>query len=501
MKTNENKPDSIEILFESLFPRGTDEVQIIEKLCAMDSHPRINELRAYNCTLMLSALMTSLSYADNLVFVDDPSYQSYCRLADKLDPEETLLKSFGAFFWGKKETAQKLIFQTIDNDPPTAENPIGENEIAYYFIAFKNRFSSFWPALKSKYAEYGAPRNILDLCDLIPRFNRGSLEEKAVMLSEYLSIHPNSQFVRELLGSVCFSMKLWNNTIANLESITEPMFIHVADLLWYLGISSDKIRDYSSAEGYYRECLELFPEERYMLNSLGYILLKQKKYSDALDVFEKCLRENRDLPYSAQNYVKALLYLGRTKDALAMIQSGKYRFPKSLTDKVIKAHKTGAKTKPVNIEDDSRKDAPVSKRIQSSVRDGSQFLNERLLEDELEAKINAGVPVFGKKLRVFKRKGEYGRQYAIPNGRVDLLCEDDEGNIYIVELKRDKGYDNVYSQTARYLDWFAKNERFNKKKITGIICLNGPTRELVELVRKDGRIKLFEYLIQYSEVL
>lgn len=40
-----------------------------------------------------------------------------------------------------------------------------------------------------------------------------------------------------------------------------------------------------------------------------------------------------------------------------------------------------------------------------------QFSNEKLLEDELTARIESGMPVFGMNLKIYKRKGEYGRQY------------------------------------------------------------------------------------------
>lgn len=88
----------------------------------------------------------------------------------------------------------------------------------------------------------------------------------------------------------------------------------------------------------------------------------------------------------------------------------------------------------------------------------------------MTAKIENGIPVFGLKLKMYKRKGEYGRQYIIPIGRLDLLCEDCEGNLYIIELKKDSGYDDAYKQTADY------------KK-----------------VHSDRRMKLFEYQISYIE--
>lgn len=94
-----------------------------------------------------------------------------------------------------------------------------------------------------------------------------------------------------------------------------------------------------------------------------------------------------------------------------------------------------------------------------------QFSNEKLLEDELTARIESGMPAFGMNLKIYKRKGEYGRQYIIPVGRLDLLCEDSGGNLYVIELKKDSGYDDPYRQTAEYLDWFEHSEKFKDRKV------------------------------------
>ena len=122
------------------------------------------------------------------------------------------------------------------------------------------------------------------------------------------------------------------------------------------------------------------------------------------------------------------------------------------------------------------------------------------MEDELTHRIESGVPVFGKHLKVYKRKGEYGRQYIIPIGRLDLLCEDTDGELYIIELKKDSGYDDAYEQTANYLDWFKASAKFKGKKINGIICLNNPAPELVKKIHNDDRMRVFEYQILYTEL-
>lgn len=143
---------------------------------------------------------------------------------------------------------------------------------------------------------------------------------------------------------------------------------------------------------------------------------------------------------------------------------------------------------------------PLNERQLEATAKHRQFSKEKLLEEELTARIESGMPVFGKHLKVYKRKGEYGRQYNIPVGRLDLLCEDANENLYVVELKKDSGYDDVYEQITQYLAWFEQSEKFKGKKVYGIICLNHPTQELLSKVHADQKIRIFEYQISYTEL-
>ncbi len=143
---------------------------------------------------------------------------------------------------------------------------------------------------------------------------------------------------------------------------------------------------------------------------------------------------------------------------------------------------------------------PLNERQLEATAKHRQFSKEKLLEEELTARIESGMQVFGKHLKVYKRKGEYGRQYNIPVGRLDLLCEDANGNLYVVELKKDSGYDDVYEQITQYLAWFEQSEKFKGKKVYGIICLNHPAQELLSKVHADKRIRIFEYQISYTEL-
>lgn len=153
-----------------------------------------------------------------------------------------------------------------------------------------------------------------------------------------------------------------------------------------------------------------------------------------------------------------------------------------------------------SLEGEIKHSQPLNERQLEATAKHLQFSKEKLLEEELTARIESGMQVFGKYLKVYKRKGEYGRQYNIPVGRLDLLCEDANGNLYVVELKKDSGYDDVYEQITQYLAWFEQSEKFKGKKVYGIICLNHPTQELLSKVHADKRIRIFEYQISYIEL-
>lgn len=180
--------------------------------------------------------------------------------------------------------------------------------------------------------------------------------------------------------------------------------------------------------------------------------------------------------------------------------SRKYRVSKALKDKVLKLDDSDAfLEKDISVVTETEEEKGTA---QSAVAAGvrhQQFSNEKLLEDELTARIESGVPVFGLNLKIYRRHGEYGRQYIIPVGRLDLFCEDSEGNLYVIELKKDSGYDDVYQQLADYLTWFEQSDKFKGKKVYGIICLNHSSEELLEKVHADERMKLYEYQISYVQ--
>lgn len=149
--------------------------------------------------------------------------------------------------------------------------------------------------------------------------------------------------------------------------------------------------------------------------------------------YKKCIDEKLNLKYACTGYVKTLSALGKFEKAEQFISNSPERIYKVALDE-LKDAKNGKKK---NHNKDYIEEASNEELTEiSSIEHKStfQFSKESILEDELEERLLAGTTVFGIPLKIFKRKGVYGRQWSFAGlGRIDLLAEDNDGNLYVIE--------------------------------------------------------------------
>ena len=59
-----------------------------------------------------------------------------------------------------------------------------------------------------------------------------------------------------------------------------------------------------------------------------------------------------------------------------------------------------------------------------------------------------------------------------------------------------------YEQRLRIKELLDKGtKKVDIARVLGIICLNDPTKDLIEKVKADDQMRLFEYSISYSEII
>ena len=498
---------------------------ILDKLIADESYENITKY-IETCKNEKFRELLNINYADALIDYLTYDYIFYGKVVEGFSESEyvvALEKSienlhhshnwYSAFLALQKGENKiclaelKKWFSDKENEFKTEKmNEVDAIEI--FVRPFKEGFSELWEeickCIKLIQTEDGVP----ELLFMYKQFYASKYGDESIdILTNFIAKYPDFVSPHEILGTVYYDLKHWNNCIAEYEKVTEPVWyvFRIGHIPFMMAYSHDKVREYKEAEKYYRLCIENDPGEEFARNNLSYVLIRQKRYSEALEILEECLSEKKDIPNAANNYVSALIGLGRNKDAKEFIKNTEFSIAKDIKEKVKKLDNRNTKkvTEKTELFDESN-DAEEQRIDKRTPTPSFQFSTEKILEDELTARIEAGNPVFGKKLKVYRRKGDYGRQYRIfVDGRIgifDLLCEDDAGDLYIIELKKDSGYDDVYEQISNYLDWIVKEPKFKGKKAYGIICLNSPTKDLVEKVHKDPRMEIYNYQISYSKL-
>lgn len=490
--------------YKKEFPSDMPLNRMSEKMDKLSTHPNIQDLQILLCNDLVFALTEGfVKYDDKtLVAYDGSLLKLVYENIEKLEQSHYFYWAFYYYLKKQYKKCKEFIHKMCQEQQDSGE-ALNENGVLDYFrVPFKNAPDTIWNAITSEVKAIKTAEGIPEFCDLISLYYRSSNNDEVVdALLSFMQKYPDYKSPNEMLGYTYYNMSMWNNAIACFEKVEEEYYFFMEDIYWMLAWSSGKVKNLTDEEMYYRKSLELAPDKEFTLNNLGYCLYKQKKYREALNVFEQCIREKKDLSCAGNNYVRVLIALGRNADAKKFIKTGEVKVSKALKDRVAKLDNSNARLKkdvvpePQDLDDEESTEKVT---LDIGVK-RQQFSNEKLLEDELTARIENGMLVFGMNLKIYKRKGEYGRQYIIPVGRLDLLCEDNAGNLYVVELKKDSGYDDAYQQTAEYLDWFEHSEKFKGKKIYGIICLNSPTRQLIDKVHADKRMRLFEYQISYTE--
>lgn len=487
--------------YQKEFPTNMTLDDISDKLDTLNAHPMIKDLRRIFCNDLVSILTEGFVKYDEkeIIAYDGTLIKLLYDNIEKLGKEEYFY--WGYYYYLKRQ--YKKCKENIHKLCETQVNPLDETAILDLFLVpYKNAPDDIWNFITEEIRKIKVDDGIVEFCEVISLYYRSKNNDEVVdALTSFIQGYPDFKSTNELLGYTYYNMSMWNNAIACFEKVEEEYYFYMGNIYWMMAWSYGKLKNYREEEKYYRKSIELAPDMEFSFNNLGYCLYKQKKYREALDIFKQCLDEGKDLSYAGTNYVRVLIALGRNADAKKFIKDGKYKVSKSMKDKVAKLDNHNARLKkdaPVDMSEIDDTEGIEKAAIDMGVK-RQQFSNEKLLEDELTARIENGVPVFGLNLKVYKRKGEYGRQYIIPVGRLDLLCEDNAGNLYVIELKKDSGYDDAYKQTVEYLDWFEKSAKFKDKKVYGIICLNNPTEELIDKVHADKRMKLFEYQISYTE--
>lgn len=489
------------------------------KINTIEDHDKQVDLLIEFCdNLMDETTINFIYYGKGFDPSKDYKIESICKIISHLPKTKSYF--WGIYYFFKGNHVKSLLCLKEHIYPLSKRNILLDESILVrcFLVVFLDAFPEFWEELANILPNINAIDGAKEFCHLVNDFySCDDNDRKIELLQSFILKYPNYVTPKELLAILYYDAKLWNNAIAYFEQVEDKCLIHSLDYFYFLfSYAEGKIKNYKEQEHCLRKCLEFNPTYNDVLNNLGLSLFSQKKYLDASKIFQRCLIEKRDLKYAPSNYVMSLAKLGKIDEAKEFLSTTKFKiksYATKLLEKNAKIHKGITDSnfaenidseEDVSIFQDKQSETIKTSKVEhkSKIDNSQQFASEKIFEDELITRLEkgGGLSIFGIDLKVYKRKGIYGRQYSFQGGRLDVLCEDNDENLYIIELKKDAGYSDVYKQISDYLDWFEKHKVKKGKKVYGIICLNDPDKALIDKVHKDSRMSLYNYQISYTKL-
>lgn len=492
--------------------QSTDQIDFnsCRNLIASVDLPSRNELLSLYCDLLLDHLTFGyLRYSELMKFdlKQDPYYIEFRSAARQFTDSDPLRQIFFAVidllnrnYTSVRQRLAIYISTKIKTILSTNTAFTCSDFIYCFVLPLKEGFPGMWRNIGQLLNIENAGKGFLEMCEALECVYYSSKNEEIIdALTCVLQANPNIYLAKELLGYTYYNMQMWGNALSYFEQLEEVedrySIFYFDNIYFWMAWCYGKKRNYTQEAEYYRKALDIHPQSEYALNNLGYCLYKQKRYMEAEKIFRTCLSQKQDIRYAANNLVRTLLAAGNIDEAKNFVFSGKYKINQHLVDKLCRTQSIDK----CDISNDVQEGTSNAPAVHLGVKK-YQFTSEKILEDELVHRIESGIPVFGMPLKLYQKRGIYGRQYILRNGRLDILATDSDGNLYVIELKKDSGYDDAYTQTRTYVDWVQEDLASQGQSVYGIICLNSPTEELQQKVKHDPQIRLFEYHISYREL-
>jgi tetratricopeptide (TPR) repeat protein len=404
---------------------------------------------------------------------------------------------------------------------------------------FTDASSTFWAKL-SEIVERNFPGSAATFY-LQAMSNEGDPDAEASCYKQALDKDASFWNAAWILGDIYAIEKDWQSA-----SIFYEKAVHWEKAREYAGLHFDyacclgKLKRYQEEEKQLRESLRLDPNFENARNNLGLSVMRQKRYEEALAIFDEAIAQGTDGPYPFRNRADVLKKLKRYDEAIdawvnranwrgnnpdgrmpASIQAEINRLqhlvkvqadaqqsqhPKTVEPVLTKISNEEEIADAVAENDDNDVDEIAPPQIiqpnkgKRAVKTAAP--TEILLEESIEKLIKQGREVFGRRLKLYESPdGLSARQYAFPDGRIDLLAEDiDSGDLVVIELKKDESHELVVGQILLYMNWAKDNIAREGQNVRGVICVFTASSKLRLAASNNASLELFEYDFIFAKI-
>jgi endonuclease len=186
-------------------------------------------------------------------------------------------------------------------------------------------------------------------------------------------------------------------------------------------------------------------------------------------------------------------------DVLFRVASGQFRLYEPGTDPAaIRELIPGdieRQQKRIEAEEDEEADEEEDEDDGERSRHHSSFA----LEQDLQRYLATNLDVIEDGLRLYEEDGITGLEY--PAGgrrRIDILAVAASGDLVVLELKVEKGYDKVVGQILRYMNWVRKHVAEPGQQVRGMIVCRNMTEDLQLACASIPDVELLEYALSIT---
>jgi endonuclease len=125
------------------------------------------------------------------------------------------------------------------------------------------------------------------------------------------------------------------------------------------------------------------------------------------------------------------------------------------------------------------------------------FALEAQLRDFLAHNL-PNIPIAGQSLQLFRPDdGKTAVEYSTGVGFIDLLAQDRQGDLYVFELKLDRGPDRALGQLLRYMGW-VKVHLSPERTVHGVIVARSVDEKLRYASSVIPNVTLLEYEVSFT---
>jgi len=460
------------------------------------------------------------------------------------EPVSTVARAF-LFYADKKyeESVNWLVIYAADRSLADGETLTCDELLHFFIDPYSDAKREFWMKL-SEATDRIFPSSAAAYC-VKAMASAGDTDAQVTCYKQALDKDNTYWIAAWALGDLYRRERNWQSAVGFYEKALQferpkdfPL-LYLNDA-WCLG----KLMRYEEEEEQLRACLKLDPEFESARNNLGWSLFKQRKYQEALSMFDEAIKLGVDGKHPFYNRARALKGLKRYRAAVNAWQAVK-PYPGRVTwiDNEVwrllglinlqSLAQTEESTEDKNFPnftmlgpvDDSGQPCIISEEARleyhhrlyqdhekhmaiDAESDGAiapkEFVRrkESMLEEKIVKLIRDGKNVFGRKLQMYgSAPGCYGRQVTIPGyGQIDLLTEDAEsGELVIIEFKRDETHDVAVGQILMWMNWVRENMAMENQNVIGAICVFSITPKLQLAARNNPNIELFEYDLAFEK--